>query len=158
MAEFHCPNLLAAVKDNPAAMAELTALLKMLSELSDKVARLEARIDQLTTNSRTSSKPPSSDRHNPNKPPPRSQRRSSGRTPGGQPGHTGHSLERTAEPNEVLETPLAANCLECGEVLEGAEVETVEVQRRQDYRGRNHPGAGWSSTSAAPCAVRVAER
>jgi len=131
MAEFSCPNLLAAVKDNPAAMAELTTLLKMLSELSDKVARLEARIDQLTTNSHTSSKPPSSDRHNPNKPPPRSLRRSSGLAPGGQPGHAGHSLERTAEPNEVLETPLAANCPECGEPLEGAKVETVEVQARQ---------------------------
>jgi transposase len=128
---FSCPNLLAAVKDNPAAMAELTALLKMLSELSDKVARLEARIDQLTTNSHTSSKPPSSDRHNPNKPPPRSLRRSSGRARGGQPGHAGHSLERTTEPDEVLETPLAANCPECGEPLESAKVETVEVQPRQ---------------------------
>jgi transposase len=131
MAEFHCPNLLAAVKDNPAAMAELTALLKMLSELSDKVARLEARIDQLTTNSRTSSKPPSSDRHNPNKPPPRSQRRSSGRPPGAQPGHAGRSLEMSSEPDEVIEAPLAAHCPECGEALRSHRVETVEVQRRQ---------------------------
>jgi transposase len=131
MAEFHCPNLLAAVKDNPAAMAELTALLKMLRELSDKVARLEARIDQLTTNSRTSSKPPSSDRHNPNKPPPRSQRRSSGRPRGGQPGHAGRSLEMSREPDEVIDTPLAANCPECGEALGSHKLETVEVQRRQ---------------------------
>lgn len=131
MAEFSCPNLLAAVKDNPAAMAELTALLKIVCELSDKVAKLEARVEQLTTNSRTSSKPPSSDRHNPNKPPPRSLRRSSGRAPGGQPGHAGHSLEMTNDPDEVIDTPLAANCPECGELLEGGKVETIEVQRRQ---------------------------
>jgi transposase len=131
MVEFAFPNLLAAVKDNPAAMAELATLLKMLNELSDKVARLEARIDELTANSHTSSKPPSSDRHNPNKPPPRSQRRSSGRAPGGQPGHTGNSLERTDQPDEVLETPLVSHCPECGEPLESAKVETVDIQTRQ---------------------------
>ena len=115
MTEFCDPNLLAAVKDNPAAMAGLTALLKMLSELQLKVAELEGRIAQITANSRTSSKPPSSDRHNPNKPAPRSQRQPSGRKPGGQDGHVGHSLEMSREPDEILEAPMAANCPECGQ-------------------------------------------
>jgi transposase len=169
MAEFHCPHLLAAVKDNPAALAELTALLKMLSDLSDKVARLESRIDQLTTNSRTSSKPPSSDRHNPNKPPPRSQRRSSGRPPGGQAGHAGRSLEMCREPDEVIDTPLAAHCPECGEAVQSHRVETVEVQRRQvveveapkrrvvEHRGRTVrcPRCGALITASFPAGVNA---
>lgn len=131
VAEVYCPNLLAAVKDNPAAMAELTALLQLVADLQARVVALEAQVAQLTANSRTSSKPPSSDRHNPNKPRPKSLRRSKGRRPGGQQGHPGHSLEWTPDPDEVVVHDVPVNCPECGASLAQAQPLESQAERRQ---------------------------
>lgn len=129
--EVFCPNLAAAAKGNPAALAELTALLKLVGDLQARVAALEAQVAQLTANSRTSSKPPSSDRHNPNKPRPKSRRHSSGRSPGGQQGHPGHHLEWNPHPDEVVEHDAPANCPECGGSLDDAPPQESQVERRQ---------------------------
>ena len=132
MADLSCPNLLAAVKDNPASMAELTALLKLVADLQAKVVALEAKVAQLTANSRTSSKPPSSDRHNPNKPRPRSLRRSTGGKPGGQKGHRGRSLAWSDHPNEIIPHDGPADCPQCGASLaDAAPLEVAAVERRQ---------------------------
>jgi hypothetical protein len=54
------PNLLAAVKGNPAAMAELSALVQLVVQLQHEVVELQAKVAgleaQLRTNRRTSSK------------------------------------------------------------------------------------------------------
>jgi transposase len=135
MSAIHCPALHEAVKDNPAAKAELAAILKKLErldELEALVLKLQAQFAEFTSNSRTSSKPPSSDRHNINKPQPKSLRKSSGRRPGGQMGHQGRTLEMEAQPDEVVEHDIPSNCPQCGAFLEDApKKQEAVVERRQ---------------------------
>ncbi|MEZ5039318.1 MAG: DUF6444 domain-containing protein [Saprospiraceae bacterium] len=67
-----------------------------------KIEQLEAQIkelkDQISKNSRNSSKPPSSDEFD--KPSPKSQRKKTGRKVGGQRGHEGTNLKMTESPDE----------------------------------------------------------
>ena len=114
--------------------AELEALVaaqaQRITELEALVAELRARLDQ---NSRNSSKPPSSDGYD--KPPAeknkkRSLRRRSGRKPGGQPGHTGHHLQRREDPDRVVLHEVKV-CECCGRDLRGAPIE--QSQSRQVF-------------------------
>jgi transposase len=78
----------------------IIALVDQLIEfILDLQARVQALEDQLAKNSSNSSKPPSSDRskkpHYPNL------RQPSGRNSGGQPGHQGHTLKMTPNPDHV---------------------------------------------------------
>ena len=86
-----------------------------LTALRARLAELERRLGLDSSNS---GKPPSSDGL---KKPPRvrSLREGTGRTSGGQPGHPGKTLERSAAPDAIVDHyPLA--CMACGEKLTAA--------------------------------------
>jgi hypothetical protein len=81
-------------------LEELTKeeLIALIYKLMDKIAELEARLNQ---NSQNNSKPPSSDGLA--KPATKSLRGKSGKQPGGQIGHKGHGLKIDREPDEIIE-------------------------------------------------------
>ena len=90
---------------------DLERALDIIDELRGRIAALEAENkkleDQLSKNSRNSSKPPSSDGYE--KPSPKSRRKKSGRNSGGQKGHPGSTLEAVAHPAFVAEENLIRN-------------------------------------------------
>jgi transposase len=96
-----------------------------LAQARERIAELEARLNQ---NSRNSSKPPSSEGLG--KPPPRSLRKKSGRKPGGQDGHEGRTLTQVARPDRE-ERHEPGCCGRCGTGLAGRPVTGVE--RRQVF-------------------------
>lgn len=103
-----------------AGRADLAALVDQgTTALVARILQLEQERDAALAHkrtpigdSRTTHAPPSSD--------PRGKKRSlrgrSGRTSGGQPGHAGHRLEPTAEPDRVVEHALST-CTHCGHDL-----------------------------------------
>jgi transposase len=102
-----------------AALAQAVA---ELARAQERIAELEARLNQTPRNS---SKPPSAEGLGK---PPRSLRKKSGRKPGGQEGHEGRTLMQAARPDrEVPHEP--ACCGRCGAALVGRPVTGVE--RRQ---------------------------
>src|SRR5499433_829705 len=95
----------------------------VVMELLQRVAEVEARLNQT---SRNSSKPPSSD------PPgakPRAAEAPTGRKPGGQPGHEGHSrkLKPESEVDQIIDVR-PERCGQCGTLLLG---EDAEPERHQ---------------------------
>ena len=104
--------LLALARTAPEALVDLVlAMQEQVRVLTSKVAELEARLAQ---NSSNSHRPPGSDGLG--KPPsPKSLRGKSGRRPGGQPGHTGHALQQVEHPDHTLVHALAGcPCGQCG--------------------------------------------
>jgi len=95
----------------------------LMTELLQRLARVEARLQQT---SRNSSKPPSSD---PPSAKPRGAKEPSGRTSGGQPGHEGQSrrLKPESEVDQIIEVR-PEQCGQCGTVLLG---EDAEPERHQ---------------------------
>ena len=105
--------------DSRAALAQAVA---ELARAQERIAELEARLNQTPRNS---SRPPSAEGLGK---PPRSLRKKSGRKPGGQDGHEGRTLMQAARPDrEVPHEP--ACCGGCGAALAGRPVTGVE--RRQ---------------------------
>ncbi|MCB0843138.1 MAG: IS66 family transposase [Bacteroidetes bacterium] len=96
-----------------------------------KIEKLEAQIkelqDQISKNSRNSSKPPSTDEF---KPSPKSQRKKSVRQAGGQQGHQGHNLKMVESPDEEKRHTVEF-CACCQKDLRQQAVEAV--QSRQVY-------------------------
>ena len=90
----------------------ISILFAIIQQQAEKIAELEARLNQ---NSKNSSKPPSTDGFNR---PPKSLRKPSGKKAGGQRGHEGSGLELTRDPNsyvqhepkECANCPMAAAC------------------------------------------------
>lgn len=98
-------------------------LVAKVEALTTRVAELEARLNQNSTNS---SKPPSSD-------PPGTQRPSrppSGRRPGGQPGHKHHKRELLApeQVDHVVELAAPEKCGRCDATLRGRVMEPLRHQ------------------------------
>jgi transposase len=86
----------------------------LVTELLQRIAKLEARLNQTSQNS---SKPPSSD---PPQAKPRAVKEPSGRRTGGQPGHTGHcrQLKPEAEVDQIIDVR-PEQCGQCGTLLLG---------------------------------------
>jgi len=115
-------DILAAYEMGPDAVCEL--VLTVTGALEARIAELEQRLGK---NSSNSSKPPSSDglqRTTSLRP------RDSGRKPGGQPGHDGHTLRPSAQPDEIVPLPLK-QCKHCQEPLE--QVEPAGEEKRQVF-------------------------
>ena len=83
--------LLELIEKDPEAVVELLLdLMEQVEDLKQKLAK----------NSRNSSKPPSSDGYN--KPKPKSLRKKGSRKSGGQPGHSGKTLELSKNPDQII--------------------------------------------------------
>jgi transposase len=93
-------------------------------QLQAEVRRLR---DIMAQSSRNSSRPPSTDR--PEQPKPKSLRKQSGRKPGGQPGHPGHTLPFSDDPQHTHLHPLQ-EC-QCGKDLSQEPV--LDFERRQVF-------------------------
>jgi transposase len=125
--EGKCPSrdeLIRLAKENPEAVADL------IIALWARVEALEAKVAELSKNSRNSSKPPSSDKHGPNRPR-RSAKEGPKRKPGGQPGHKGSTLEMRSDPDHIVEYGFDAHCENCGSSLRRAKATGTE--RRQVF-------------------------
>lgn len=97
-----------------------------IGELKERIRVLE---DQLSKNSRNSSKPPSSDglkRTSQTQ----SNRTPSGKKPGGQPGHGGASLSQVENPDKIIRHGVSS-CCNCGCSLEN--VKAGGVDKRQVF-------------------------
>jgi hypothetical protein len=95
----------------------------VVMELLQRIAQLEARLNQTSQNS---SKPPSSD---PPQAKPRATKEPRGRKSGGQPGHEGHGrkLKSESEVDQIIDVR-PEHCEQCGTLLLG---EDAEPERHQ---------------------------
>lgn len=101
------------------------------SKISDLEGRIKELEDQISKNSRNSSKPPSSDAFS--KPEPKSRREKSGRKAGGQNGHKGTNLKLVDSPDKI-KVHQVKRCACCGVHLGYQQADALE--RRQVY---DHP-------------------
>lgn len=108
------------------------AVIALVEGLLERIVMLEERFEalenQISKNSRNSSKAPSSDGF---KPRVKSQRRKSERSSGGQPGHPGSTLEWFTEVDQVEQHRVAA-CLVCGQSLHDVAVEAWDLRQVRD--------------------------
>lgn len=127
MKMFKREELLVIAKTNPETLVDIIMILQeQVQMLTQRVAKLE---EQISKNSRNSSKPPSSDGLRKSGPKPKSLRKRSDRKPGGQKGHKGHTLEKAEEPDYVI--PLSVTTCSCGADL--SEVHAVGHDCRQVF-------------------------
>lgn len=100
----------------------------LVARINTLEERVEALENQLSKNSRNSSKPPSGDGF---KQRTKSLRQKSERQSGGQPGHPGNTLEWSVEP-EYVETHRVEVCSGCGESLVDTPLQECEVRQVHD--------------------------
>jgi transposase len=108
------------------------AVIALVESLVERINRLEARVEalenQLSKNSRNSSKPPSGDGFGKRT---KSLRRPSERPSGGQPGHPGSTLEWRDAPDAIVIHPVG-QCAGCGLSLVGVGVADWESRQVHD--------------------------
>ncbi|MDQ7016324.1 MAG: IS66 family transposase, partial [Gammaproteobacteria bacterium] len=130
MTELPCPNL----KNLTHAQKDelILFLWEQNQQLMRRVAQLEQEVtqlkEQLSKNSRNSSKPPSSDGYG--KPQPKSQRKKSGRSSGGQRGHKGQTLKQVEHPDQT-EDHEVTHCSHCAADL--STHDSSEYEARQVF-------------------------
>jgi transposase len=121
----------AFVKGEEAVVELILGLGLSLEELAKQLETQAAALQELqarqSKNSQNSSKPPSSDGYD------KPKRTVSLRQPGqkangGQPGHPGHTLERSAHPDQLEMHPVIA-CAVCGLTLQSVEVTGIEERQ-----------------------------
>jgi transposase len=100
-------------------------LLEQVKQLSEEVKRLQ---EQLAKTSQNSSLPPSSDRFSRQRKS-RSLRQKSERKPGGQPGHQGHTLQMSPEPDERSLLAPVTHCEHCQADLTEIPAKTMECRQ-----------------------------
>lgn len=124
-------------KELQQAISQLPAESQLMIEVvvryyESHIEKLEARIkeleDQVSKNSRNSSKPPSTDEYN--KPAPKSLRKQTGLKTGGQKGHGGKNLKMVDSPDDLI-LHTVSSCACCHRNLEEQEADSIE--RRQVY-------------------------
>lgn len=117
------------IKTLPAESQAVVQAIALIYE--SKIQKLEARVkeleDQISKNSKNSSKPPSTDVFFK---PPKSQRKRTGKKQGGQKGHLGDTLKMTLHPDKVISYKVE-RCEQCNKKLNHQLVDRVE--RRQVY-------------------------
>ena len=111
--------LLELIQKDPEGVVEL---------LLDLMERVEVLEQKLAKNSRNSSKPPSSDGYN--KPKPKSLRKKGRRKSGGQPGHSGKTLELSKNPDQIIKHTLS-RCPISGENFTDKDI--VNIIKRQVF-------------------------
>jgi transposase len=106
----------------------ISMILTLQQMVAAQAAEIQALRDQLAKNSRNSGKPPSSDGLK--KPWVQNLRRKTHRPSGGQKGHTGHTLERVQQPDQVVMHRIS-ECPHCATDLRA--VEPCHLERRQVF-------------------------
>jgi transposase len=110
--QIHKWNHIKAKRELTRAKGKLELSIKEIAELRESL-----RISKLPTNSSNSSRPPSTDIYKPKRNLNYSLREKSGRKPGGQPGHTGSTLQfSNGTPDKEIEHA-AETCSSCGKDL-----------------------------------------
>ena len=115
------------------AQEDHEAIADLVLALLDRVDVLEQGIATLELNSRNSSKPPSSDKANFTNPPkPKSLRETSTKKRGGQAGHKGYTLERSDNPDIIIEHDLPSEviCEGCSRLINP---DDISYQLRQVF-------------------------
>ncbi len=113
--------------------ARIHALEQLVDELTTRLDLSDQRLrhleEQRAKNSRNSSKPPSTDGFK--KPSPKSRRKKGRRPSGGQPGHTGHTLQRVDTPDHT-EVHRVTECEGCRRSMEEQPPDRVETRQVHD--------------------------
>ena len=120
-------------KEGSNELLSLKEALAVIEELRNEIGKLKEENqklkDQISKNSRNSSKPPSSDGYD--KPAPKSRRTKSNKKSGGQKGHEGNTLEREENPDKVIEYEVLT-CFFCEKELPPIENSHYEARQVVD--------------------------
>ena len=121
-----------SVAEKDQLIRELWPLRALVRQLSEQVATLTAKVAELegrlALNSRNSSKPPSSGGYGKKVRPPKHDADADKKNSGGQKGHPGHTLKKTASPDPIVTCPVPSHCADCHRPLpDGGVIETRQV-------------------------------